>query len=123
MKKLMTLLGYDAKLYGEHSGKRGEATAAANNGATDKQLKRLGGWRSDAMPAKYVDLSISSRLSMSMSMSLADGVGTIGIREVLEGQDKADGGYHSNEASSNPAGRIWQSGAVFFMLTCVETDL
>jgi hypothetical protein len=65
MKKLMTLLGYDAKLYGEHSGKRGGATAAANNGATDKQLKRLGGWRSDAMPAKYVDLSISSRLSMS----------------------------------------------------------
>jgi hypothetical protein len=104
MKKLMTLLGYDAKLYGEHSGKRGGATAAANNGATDKQLKRLGGWRSDAMPAKYVDLSISSRLSMSMSMSLADGVGTIGIREVLERQDKADGWNHSNEASSNPAG-------------------
>ena len=65
MKKLMTNLGYDAKMYGEHSGKRGGATAAAANGATDKQLKRLGGWRSDAMPAKYVDLSINSRISMS----------------------------------------------------------
>ena len=65
MKKLMELLGYDAKLYGEHSGKRGGATAAAAQGATDKQLKRLGGWRSDSMPAKYVDLSIPSRISMS----------------------------------------------------------
>ena len=61
----MSLLGYDANLYGEHSGKRGSATAAAAHGATDKQLKRLGGWRSDAMPAKYVDLSITSRISMS----------------------------------------------------------
>lgn len=65
LKKLMTSIGYDARLYGEHSGKRGGATAAAANGATDKQLKRLGGWRSDAMPAKYVDLSINSRISMS----------------------------------------------------------
>ncbi len=65
MKKLMTSLGYDAALYGQHSGKRGGATAAAANGATDKQLKRLGGWRSDAMSAKYVDLSVTSRISMS----------------------------------------------------------
>ena len=64
LKKLLSLLGFDAALYGEHSGKRGGATAAAANGATDKQLKRLGGWRSDAMPAKYVDLSIASRISM-----------------------------------------------------------
>ena len=43
LKKLMNLLGYDEKLYGEHSGKRGGATTAAAHGATDKQLKRLGG--------------------------------------------------------------------------------
>ncbi len=60
---------------------------------------------------------------MKYAAPLADGVGTIGIREVLEGQDKADGGDHSNEAPSHPAGRILQSGAVFFMFTCVETDL
>lgn len=65
LKKLMANLGYDAALYGEHSGKRGGATAAAAKGASDKQLKRLGGWRSDAMPSKYVDLSINSRISMS----------------------------------------------------------
>ena len=51
-------------LYGEHSGKRGGATATTANGATDKQLKRLGGWRSDAMAAKYVDLLIPCRISM-----------------------------------------------------------
>ena len=65
MKKLMSELGYDAILNGQHSGKRGGATAAAENGATDKQLNRLGGWRSDTMAAKYVDLSINSRISMS----------------------------------------------------------
>ena len=64
-KKLLRSLRYDADLFGEHSGKRGGATKVAANGATDKQLKRLGGWRSDAMPAKYVDLSVSSRISMS----------------------------------------------------------
>jgi hypothetical protein len=32
---------------------------------TDKQLKRLGGWRSDSMPAKYDDLSIPSRILLS----------------------------------------------------------
>jgi len=61
----MVSLGYDAKFYGEHSGKRGGAIAATANGATAKQLKRLGGWRSDAMPAKYVNLSVNSRISMS----------------------------------------------------------
>ena len=65
LKKLFDLLGYDSKLYGEHSGKRGGATTAAARGATEKQLKRLGGWRSDAMPSKYVDLSLPSRISMS----------------------------------------------------------
>ena len=65
LKKLMISLGYDASLYGEHSGKRGGTTTAAANGATDKQLKRLGGWRSDSMPAKYVDLSIPSRIQLS----------------------------------------------------------
>jgi hypothetical protein len=65
LKKLMSLLGYDASLFGEHSGKRGGATTVAANGATNEQLKRLGGWRSDAMPAKYVDQSIPTRILLS----------------------------------------------------------
>ena len=36
------MLGYDASLYGEHSGKRGGGSTVATNGATDQQLKRLG---------------------------------------------------------------------------------
>ena len=65
LKKLLQLLGFDPNLYGEHSGKRGGATAAAAHGATESQLKRLGGWRSDAMPSKYVDVSLPTRISMS----------------------------------------------------------
>jgi len=38
---------------------------------------------------------------------------TRGIREVLDGQDKADGGDHSNETPFNPAGRIRLSVTVF----------
>ena len=44
---------------------RGGATTAVANSATYKQLKRLGGWRSDFMPAKYVDLSIPTRILLS----------------------------------------------------------
>jgi hypothetical protein len=47
---------------------------------------------------------------MKYAAPLTDGVGTTGMREILEGQDKADGGDHSNEArltrqgeSGNPA--------------------
>jgi hypothetical protein len=65
LKKLLTSLGYVSSLYGEHSGKRGGATSAAANGVTDQQLKRLGGWRSDSMPAKYVYLSVPSRILLS----------------------------------------------------------
>jgi hypothetical protein len=65
MKKPMSMLGYDATFYGKHCGKGGGATAAAANGATESQLKHLGGWGSDAMAAKYINLSINSRISMS----------------------------------------------------------
>jgi hypothetical protein len=66
----MTLLGYDAKLYCEHSGKRGGATAAANNGANDKAhedtaqtARRLAvGYNACKICWSFY---ISSRLSMS----------------------------------------------------------
>lgn len=65
LRHLLSSLGYDAKLYGEHSGKRGAATQAVENGMSQDSLQRLGGWRSDNMAAKYVDLSLASRLKMS----------------------------------------------------------
>ena len=62
----MESLGYDSKLYGEHSGEiRGGVTAAAANCATESQLKRLGGLRSYVMPLKYVYLFLIIRISMS----------------------------------------------------------
>ena len=64
LRALFTTLGIEGR-YGEHSGKRGGSTQAVENGMSFSQLKRLGGWRSDAMPAKYVDQSVSSRIKIS----------------------------------------------------------
>ena len=65
LRKLLTELGHNGKLYGEHSGKRGGASAAAENGMDMETLKRFGRWQSTTMPAKYVDLATSSRIEMS----------------------------------------------------------
>jgi hypothetical protein len=65
LRSLLDSLGYQGKDYGEHSGKRGGASAAAENGISKDDLQRLGGWRSDAMPSKYTDLTTNSRLQMS----------------------------------------------------------
>ncbi len=63
LRNLFSTLGIEGR-YGEHSGKRGGSTQAIENGMSFSQLKRLGGWRSDAMPAKYVDQSLSSRIKI-----------------------------------------------------------
>ena len=64
LKRLLATLGIEGR-YGEHSGKRGAATQAAENGMTVEALKRFGGWKSDSMPVKYADRSISSKIEMS----------------------------------------------------------
>jgi hypothetical protein len=68
LRNLLDDLGYDGKLFGEHSGKRGGSTQAVENGMDLETLKRLGGWRSCAMPAKYVDLGLKSRIKMSQTL-------------------------------------------------------
>jgi hypothetical protein len=65
------------------SGKRGGATSAAANGATDKQLKRLGGWRSDSMPDKYVDLSVPSRILLSKMLQKSSQSSTLSLNNKL----------------------------------------
>ena len=65
LRSLLTSLGFDAQLYGEHSGKRGAATQAAENGMDSDSLQRLGGWRSEQMAAKYVDQSTESKIKLS----------------------------------------------------------
>jgi hypothetical protein len=43
---------------GKEAGQLLRQTMGRTTKLTKTQLKRLGGWRSDIMPAKYVDLSI-----------------------------------------------------------------
>ena len=64
LRQIFKTLGIEGR-YGEHSGKRGGSTQAVENGMSFPELKRLGGWRSDSVPAKYVDQSVNSRLKIS----------------------------------------------------------
>ena len=64
LRNLLETLGIEGR-YGEHSGKRGGASQAAENGMPAATLKRLGGWKSDFVPQKYVDLTVRSRIEMS----------------------------------------------------------
>ncbi len=64
LRGLLNTLGIEGR-YGEHSGKRGGASQAAENGMPAETLKRLGGWKSDSVPQRYVDLTVRSRIEMS----------------------------------------------------------
>ena len=55
LKRLIERSGRDSKFFGEHSGRRGGASAAAEAGAEWTDLKRLGRWSSDAAPQLYVE--------------------------------------------------------------------
>jgi hypothetical protein len=65
LRDILTILGYDASLFAEHSGKRGGATTAAASGMDSQTLQRMGGWRSQQMAAKYTDMDLQKRLEMS----------------------------------------------------------
>ena len=65
LRNLLNDLGHDGKRYGEHSGKRGGATVAVENGMDMETLKRFGRWCSADVPSKYVDLGTKSRIEMS----------------------------------------------------------
>ena len=63
-------LGYDPKLFGLHSLRAGEATAAANAGVADRLFKRHGRWRSETAKDGYVKDSVASLLSVSKALDL-----------------------------------------------------
>ena len=46
--------------FGEHSGRRGGASAAAGNGASVAELQRLGNWKSTSCALKYVEHDAST---------------------------------------------------------------
>jgi len=67
-RNLLSSLGYDPMSYGEHSGKRGGASEAASAGLSLPDLQRLGGWRSQTMPAKYTDVPVAKRIRLASSL-------------------------------------------------------
>ena len=54
-KAFMALIGRDPSDYGEHSGRRGGATAASEAGVSWLDLKRHGRWASDSAPQRYIE--------------------------------------------------------------------
>ena len=54
-KAMMAIIGRDPTEFGEHSGRRGGATAASEAGVSWVDLKRHGRWASDSAPQRYIE--------------------------------------------------------------------
>lgn len=55
LKSFMALIGRNPADYGEHSGRRGGATAASEAGVSWLDLKRFGQWASDSSAQRYIE--------------------------------------------------------------------
>ena len=51
--------------FGEHSGRRGGASTAAQNGATIPEVQVLGNWKSSSCAQKYVEQTASQKEKIS----------------------------------------------------------
>ena len=69
LKLMLTSLGYDASRYGEHSGRRGGATAASDAGVDWTDLMSHGRWKSVSTPLGY--LANSRRRQKRVAQALA----------------------------------------------------
>ena len=63
-------IGCDPKKYGTHSLRAGGATAAANNGVSDRLFKVHGRWRTDDAKDRYIEDSITKRLRVTLNLGL-----------------------------------------------------
>ena len=63
-------LGFPSRLFGLHSLRSGDATAAANAGVNDRLFKRHGRWRTDKAKDGYVRDNLDVLLSVSKSLEL-----------------------------------------------------
>lgn len=70
IKNLLISVGEDPSRFGVHSLRSGGASAAANNGVTDRMFKRHGRWKSETAKDGYVKDSLESRLSVTLSLGL-----------------------------------------------------
>ena len=64
-------VGIDPQGYGEHSGRRGGTTAAANSGATMDELMIQGRWRSESMPRLYTDNAVKCKRKFARRIAVA----------------------------------------------------
>ena len=69
-KKKLRGLGYNPDDFGLHSLRVGGATAAANNGVSDRLFKRHGRWRTDKAKDGYVEDSIDHRMEVTKQIGL-----------------------------------------------------
>ena len=60
----------DISAIGIHTLRSGGATATANTGVPDRLFKRHGRWASESAKDGYVQVSLSSRLSVSKALSI-----------------------------------------------------
>ena len=63
-KHLLSKLGITGR-FGEHSGRRGGATAAAANGGSIEDVQALGGWKSATCANKYVEQTATRKEKIS----------------------------------------------------------
>ena len=66
----IAIIGLDPARYGTHSLRAGGATAAANNGTSDRMLKVHGRWKTDSSKDRYVQDSIHRRLKITLNLGL-----------------------------------------------------
>ena len=67
---LIQAIGLDPKRYGTHSLRADGATAAANQGTSERLFKVHGRWRSDNSKDRYVRDSIHRRLKVTLNLGL-----------------------------------------------------
>ena len=70
MLNLISSIGLDQRLFGLHSLRSGGASAAANNGISDRLFKRHGRWKSEKAKDGYIKDNITELLSVSLNLGL-----------------------------------------------------
>ena len=80
MKACLSDIGVDPNGFGEHSARRGGATAAANGGVNWLDLKRHGRWKSDKAAQTYVDAARDSSKEAAAVLARTASVSSVSSR-------------------------------------------
>ena len=71
LKELISKTGRNGEEFGEHSGRRGGATAAAEAGVQWTDLKKHGRWSSDSAPQRYTENTQKRRSAVALALARA----------------------------------------------------